>query len=803
MSSTPAAERVPPATAALLSSAPATAVSVETLTAHLTALPDAQVAAFLSARTDLLSPPSTSFTMLASRAGARPSVEAALADLDAAALAVAEAVVATGSQDPALLGPALLLPDDDVAAHLRRLHRLALVLDAGPVPGLVEAFGAHPLGLAPASSAEEEPAADADLPASLDALHAAARGGRAPEGADEDVPVLPPAALALLDALTWGPPVGTLRDGGQAPGAAPLIEHGWLRRTREPSGPTRLVLPRRAALALRGGRLLREAPTGPDPAQLALQDPASVADQASRAAEESVRLVVGLLEEWGREGGAILRTGGVGVRVLSRTADALGLEAPAAARVVELAAGAGLLGLDEGGAAWVPSREAVHWRAAALPERWAPLAVSWAASCRTPWLVGTRGDDGALRPVLGDGVEASWAGALRRRILLLLEALPEGAVVDPAWVRAALTSARPRRSVPAGAVTGVLAEAEALGVTGGGALSRTGRLLAGALREQTLPAPDGEAPAALLTALEQTLGEDLATPVDVLLLQSDLTAIVPGRPDPDLGALLERASVVESRASALTVRFTAESVRTALDAGWSADELRDALGRWSPAPLPTSLNVLIDDVARHHGAVRVREVASLLRVPDPAVVAGLLTDTRLAGLGLDEVAPGVLVAAAAAGRVLRELRGAGLSPVLEDASGHLLLAGDALGGTRALPAVEPARPGGATHVTRRRRPSTRDLAVLVGRLRAGEQAQREAGLPAGVASDPVHALAVLRQAQASRSRLRLRLAGADGSLQERQVRVLAVEAGRVRLADQERETELTVAVHRIASVEQA
>lgn len=87
MSSTPAAERVPPTAAALLSSAPATAVSVETLAAHLTALPDAQVAAFLSARTDLLSPPSTSFTMLASRAGARPSVEAALADLDAAALA--------------------------------------------------------------------------------------------------------------------------------------------------------------------------------------------------------------------------------------------------------------------------------------------------------------------------------------------------------------------------------------------------------------------------------------------------------------------------------------------------------------------------------------------------------------------------------------------------------------------------------------------------------------------------------------------------------------------------------------------
>lgn len=66
--------------------------------------------------------------------------------------------------------------------------------------------------------------------------------------------------------------------------------------------------------------------------------------------------------------------------------------------------------------------------------------------------------------------------------------------------------------------------------------------------------------------------------------------------------------------------------------------------------------------------------------------------------------------------------------------------------------------------------------------------------------DPVHALALLRQAQSSGARMRLRLAAGDGSLQERRVRVLAVEAGRVRLADVVRETELTVAVHRIAWV---
>ena len=88
----------------------------------------------------------------------------------------------------------------------------------------------------------------------------------------------------------------------------------------------------------------------------------------------------------------------------------------------------------------------------------------------------------------------------------------------------------------------------------------------------------------------------------------------------------------------------------------------------------------------------------------------------------------------------------------------------------------------------------------MGRLRVGQEALQAAGETA-VATEPVHALAVLRQAQSSRSRLRLSLAGPDGAVQERQVRVMAVEPGRVRLRDVVRETELTVAVHRIVSVE--
>jgi len=58
---------------------------------------------------------------------------------------------------------------------------------------------------------------------------------------------------------------------------------------------------------------------------------------------------------------------------------------------------------------------------------------------------------------------------------------------------------------------------------------------------------------------------------------------------------------------------------------------------------------------------------------DEATAAGLLAEPRLKDLGLDQVAPGILVATASAGQVLRELRATGLAPVTEDASGHLVV----------------------------------------------------------------------------------------------------------------------------------
>lgn len=733
---------------------PPTAADVESVAAALMARSDREVAAFLSARPDLVSPPSPSFTALAARAVGRSSVEAALTQCDAPALAVAQCLVRD-----ALTGPGESAQGGGPEAGASQ--------DGGPEPGASQApqgGGSEvdaPQGGGPGAGAPAAGAAGFGRGAGTDAVAPDAGAGadrlvrRLAGELDADVVTERLAFLERLALTVAGRPVTGLVE---AAGDGDLLP---------------------ADVSLRA----------PKAAGLDVLDAATVSAEACRHAEEVVRLVSVLLEEWGRQGAPILRTGGVGVRGLNRSAEALHVSLTQAATVIELTAGAGLLGLDQDGSAWIPSREDSAWSGDPLPERWAALVVAWAGSDRAPWLVGRRGPDNTLRAVLHPETAAPWVSALRHRLLRLLLSLPEGTALTADFAYATLSTSRPRRRPEPAAVEALLAQAELLGLTGSGALSAGGRVLARALAGQV------EDEEELLGSLARALAADLPTPVGVLLVQSDLTAVVPGRPTPELADLLERCTRVESRGGALTVRFTAESVRAALDAGELPDQLLERLTRFSPGPLPSTLTSLVHDAARHHGAVRVRAVVSVLRAPDPAVTAGLLADRRLSDLGLSELAPGVLAASAPVGQVLRELRAAGLAPVLEDADGELVLGQqvEAHG-----PRPEPERLEAVP--VRRRRPAARDLMVLVGRMRKGEEAWRAAGGGAHTATDPVHALAVMRQARATRTPVLLRLAGTDGVVQERRVRVLEVEPGRVRLADLRRQTELTVGVHRIVSV---
>ena len=114
---------------------------------------------------------------------------------------------------------------------------------------------------------------------------------------------------------------------------------------------------------------------------------------AAGAAFEAVRRLELLLDLWGAEPPAALRSGGLGVRDLRATATALHLDEPTLALLVETAAAAGLLATAAdaaGNPVWLPTDLVDAWVLRPPAERWVGLARTWLASPRMPGLVGSR-----------------------------------------------------------------------------------------------------------------------------------------------------------------------------------------------------------------------------------------------------------------------------------------------------------------------------------------------------------------------------------------------------------------------------
>ncbi|MFD7310590.1 helicase-associated domain-containing protein [Promicromonospora sp. NPDC059942] len=849
---------------------------------------DTALAALLRARPDLASPSPSTLRSLAARASSRTSLERALARSDALTLQVLEAVLAlepvfrappgpgtpgSGTLGPGTLGPEVVTralggaADDraavEAAVHLAVEH--ALLWDAGQTagpasapdlrtsPGLDELLGPNPAGLGP----HIDPVPDGLAEAVAQALGPAPGPPGTGAALDALLAEAPGGARAILDALAWGPPVGVV----PAAGTRPRDAVNWLVTAHllVRSDARHVVLPRLVGLALRDGHTHR-APLTRAPEPQGRPVPRATADaEAASAALELVRRVRVLRGSWDENPPSVLRAGGLGVRDLRRLATQLETDEPAAAFVVEVAALAGLV-RDDGDAppSYVPTVS--DWDDLDDAARWARLVEAWLASRRAPWLVGSRDDKGALRAPLSPDLHRPWVPRLRDSVLGVLAAARDGETVlapTAAAVVEVLTWHTPRSVPPASAVEGLLAEVEWLGVTGAGALSAPGRAL--------LPA-DPSRPADVAGALRAVLPHE----VDEILLQGDLTGIVPGRPSRELARLLERAADVESRGAATTVRFSPASVTRALDQGETADGLLDELAHRSPVPVPQPLEYLVRDTARRHGAVRVGSASAYLRAADATVLAGLEHDPSLVGLGLVRLAPTVLAASVPAAALHEALRSRGLVSALEGPDGRVLVARRGVTG-RAMPAPRSAaaiRMGSGSDVATR----TPDPESLVAELRAVEEAARAGararadaaevahsvapasgiplrgyrmvpGRPAGTGTaeevtsgaalpsptngsraaaagagtpaapqdhgpedddpgtqHPADGLALLRDALRDGSTVIVEVAGHTGRLERRELKPLNLDGGRLRALDPDREAELTIAVHRIASV---
>lgn len=738
---------------------------------------DEQLTALVLARPDLARPAPSDLTSLAARAGTRASVQRAIEGLDLGHLQVLEAVVVAG--DGAGSGSAdELLGGLDVRAQLQRLWDLGLVWRAPEglyaVRTAPEVLGAHPAGLGPSSV---ELGARPVPPGEIRSLVAEA----------------PESARGVLDRLTWGPPVGVVnRDAPGSEGVRWLLDQRLLHvvtptvaeRARGES-ETRVLLPREIALLLRGGRLHESvALTAPD-AETTDLGVERVDAAAGGEVSDLLALVEEAIELWGPAPPRVLRTGGLAVRDLRRLAESLDVDATRAAWLVETMYGAGLVADDgEVVPVWAPTPVADDWLLEPPGARWTRLAAAWLTSTRAAHLVGAR-LPGSSSPANALSPDLHWppVRAMRTDVLAELAGVGPGQVPTAESLLGRLRWRRPLRNPArlADTMTAVLREAEWLGVTGRGGLSTAGRALAA-----------GEETDRVGAAMALQLPE----PVDHVLVQADLTAIAPGPLHGDLAQLMRLTADIESRGGATVHRFTPTSVRRALDAGWTADELLEALRGASRTGLPQPLEYLVRDVARRHGQTRVGGATAYIRSDDESVLESLLVERSLGALRLRRIAPTVLVAFAADPETLLEMmREAGYSPVQERPDGSVVVS------------VAARRRASVRRANSPPRTLTVDVGYassLVRGLRAAEEAARTGDgqdrRPALAPTEPAVTVAALRDAAAEHQGVWIGYADMTGRTDRYLFYPTRVEGGRAwgRVADST--TERGFSVYRITGV---
>ncbi|HWD08875.1 MAG TPA: hypothetical protein VHA57_07250, partial [Actinomycetota bacterium] len=136
-----------------------------------------------------------------------------------------------------------------------------------------------------------------------------------------------------------------------------------------------VVIPGEVELALRGGTLFESWPS-PEPPPAAggsagQPDTSDVGDPSKIVAEMEV-----LLETWAETRPPTIQKGGLGVRELRKTAKALHLAEPYVSFLYALAAEAGLIAVNVEDRV-VPTPKRAEWAASPAPRRWAVLFQAW------------------------------------------------------------------------------------------------------------------------------------------------------------------------------------------------------------------------------------------------------------------------------------------------------------------------------------------------------------------------------------------------------------------------------------------
>ena len=632
---------------------------------YLRSVDDAALLNLFTARPDLVTPVPPDIASLAVRACSAPSLARAIDSLNQWQFQVLEA--AASLNEPFLEKSVVALTEKEAKGALDHLVTIGLVYpseDGLRLPTqLRDVIGTEPAGLGPASLAKLK----------LSEL--------------DDAPV---DAKKVLERLVWGPPRGSVGDiKNPGPGVTWLLEKKFL----VPLDQRTVILPREVAISLRGGKIHKERFIKQPELKGARRDERQVNLAAIANVSTVLRWVEELLNFWADEPADALRAGGLGVRDLKIVSTHLGVDESCTAFVAELAYLASLISFDADDRI-LPSNKFDIWLLQTPADRWQMLASQWLITSRVSGLVGRV----EAKNVAALGPELDRVNAARVRALAL-ELLRENQGIAPDWnsfkeVLSWRAPVRRNSSLQEELAEWTLREAEWLGITGQGAISKFGT--------QFLNGDD-----------LRSINEDLPKTVDHILIQSDNTAIAPGPLEHEISQALAMMAEIESRGGATVYRFTESTIRRALDHGKTGDEIKTFLIKTSKTPMPQPLEYLIADVAKKHGKLRVGNTSSFIRCEDTSLISQIMNDKKLEILALRRIAPEVAICDMDATDAMRVLRECGYLPAGESANGMILTGPKT---NRALTKPRPPRVIGEVEI-----PETEALMTAIRTLRTGEK----------------------------------------------------------------------------------
>jgi hypothetical protein len=651
---------------------------------YLRSVDDAAFISLFSARPDLVSPVPPDIASLAVRACSAPSLARAIDSLNQWQLQVLEA---TASVNEAFTAKIIAtLTDKEASSALDHLVKIGLVYpsdDGLRVPTqLREVIGGEPAGLGPASMVKLKLNELADAPAD---------------------------SKKILERLIWGPPRGSVGDvKNPSPGVSWLLEKKFLVALDQRT----VILPREVAIELRGKKIHKQVNVK-QPELTGTKRNKKQIDLAAIANVSTVlRWVEELLNFWAEEPADALRAGGLGVRDLKVLSTHLGVDEACTAFIAELAFLTSLISIDANDQI-LPSNKFDIWLMQSPADRWQMLASQWLITSRVSGLVSRLESKNVA--ALGPELDRVNASKIRALTLALLIENPE---IAPDWnsFKSVLDWRAPVRrnsSLQDELAEWTLREAEWLGITGQGAISKYG---VGFISGDDL----------------EVINEDLPKTVDHILIQSDNTAIAPGPLEHEISQALAMMAEIESRGGATVYRFTEATIRRALDHGKTGDEIKTFLAKTSKTPMPQPLEYLIADVSKKHGKLRVGNTSSFIRCEDTALISQIINDKKLEILGLRRIAPEVVICDMDATDAMRILRESGYLPAGESANGMILTG---VKSNRALTKPRPPRIIGEVEI-----PTDDSLTAAIRSLRTGEKSTHRQTRLRQVANEALGAL---------------------------------------------------------------